>query len=183
MSIESHNTENQQRIYFESVFCQFENRLFLFALKITKSEASSRDIVQEVFLKFWEQKEAFGRIENTEAYLFRATKNKAIDFLRFLANDDKLRTGYFSNFIFEENTAEKEVNHREFNKLLGTAISELPAQRSLIYQLSQVEGYSRREIAEKMNISESTVKNQLTSAISSVRNFFVKNLKTLFSFF
>jgi RNA polymerase sigma-70 factor (family 1) len=183
MGSDFNDIDNQQRIQFASVFNQFENRLFLFALKITKSEASARDIVQEVFLKLWEQKDAFDRIENTEAYLFRATKNKAIDFLRVLANDDKLRTGYFSSFILEEDNTEKEINRREFNKLLGTAIKNLPAQRSLIYQMSQVEGYSRKEIAEKMSLSESTVKNQLTSAISSVRNFIKKNMKSLFSFF
>jgi RNA polymerase sigma-70 factor (family 1) len=175
--------DNQQRIYFASVFNQFESRLFLFALKITKSEASARDIIQDVFLKLWEQREALDRIENTEAFLFRATKNKAIDFLRTLANDDKLRSAYFSNFILEEDSTEKEINRREFNELLGRAIKDLPAQRSVIYQLSQVEGYSRKEIAEKMDISESTVKNQLTSAITSVRNFFKRNLKSLFSFF
>lgn len=130
-----------------------------------------------------EKKDAFSQIENIEAYLFRATKNKAIDFLRALANDDKLRSHYFSNYSLEDNTVEKEINHRELIKLLGTAIQQLPPQRSLIYQLSQVDGYSRKEIAEKMNISESTVKNQLTSAISSVRNFLTKNLNSFFSLF
>ncbi len=175
--------DNQQRTYFASIFNQFENRLFLFALKITKSETSARDIIQDVFLKLWEQKGVFDQIDNTEAYLFRATKNKAIDFLRTLANDDKLRLGYFSNFILEENSTEREINRREFNELLGTAIKNLPPQRSLIYQLSQIEGYSRKEIAEKMEISESTVKNQLTSAITSVRNFLKKNLNSLLFFF
>lgn len=183
MDIELNDIENQKIKYFNSVFIQFENRLFLFALKITKSDATARDIVQEVFLKFWEQKDAFKQIEDIEAYLFRATKNKAIDFLRFLANDDKLRQNYFVNFTLVEDVTDKEVNQREFNRLLGTAIEKLPAQRSLIYQLSQVEGFSRREIAERMNISESTVKNQLTSALSSIRNFLKKNVKSLFSFF
>jgi DNA-directed RNA polymerase specialized sigma24 family protein len=49
--------------------------------------------------------------------------------------------------------------------------------------MSQMDGYSRKEIAEIMNISESTVKNQLTSALASVRNFLKINLKSLFFFF
>lgn len=183
MGSDFHDINTLQRDYFASVFNQLENRLFLFAFKITKSEASARDIIQDVFIKYWEQKDSFDRIENAEAYLFRATKNKAIDFLREMANNEKLRAGYFSNFILEENSTEKEINRREFNKLLGTAIKNLPDQRRLIYQLSQVEGYSRKEIAEKMDISESTVKNQLTSALATVRNFLKNNLKALFSLF
>lgn len=183
MDADIRNINEHQRNYLALVFNQFENRLFLFALKITKSEATAGDIVQEVFLKLWEQKEMLNQIENIESYLFRAVKNKAIDFLRVLANDDKRRASYFITYKYYEDSTQKEIDRKEFNALLEKAIKSLPAQRSLIYQMSQVEGFSRKEIAKKMNISESTVKNQLTSAISGVRSFFRKSLKSLISFF
>jgi RNA polymerase sigma-70 factor (ECF subfamily) len=183
MSADLNDIENQQRAYVESVFKQLERRLFLFAFKITKSEITARDIIQDVFLKLWEQRDSLAQIENIEAFLYKATKNKAIDFLRALANDDKLRSGYFSSIPLADEFTQKEISRREFSELLDAAVKDLPAQRGLIFQMSQLDGYSRKEIAEIMNISESTVKNQLTSALASVRNFLKINLKSLFFFF
>jgi RNA polymerase sigma-70 factor (ECF subfamily) len=183
MSADFHDIESQQRAYVESVFKQLERRLFSFAFKITKSEITARDIIQDVFLKLWEQKDSIAQIENIEAYLYRAAKNKAIDFLRALANDDKLRSGYFSSIPLADEFTQKEITRREFAELLDAAVKDLPTQRGLIFQMSQMDGYSRKEIAEIMNISESTVKNQLTSALASVRNFLKINLKSLFFFF
>ena len=175
------NNSNEQKII--DSFYKYEGRLIAFALKIIRSESLVKDVLQEVFLSLWVKKDKLSEIENLEAYLYRATKNKAIDFLRALANDNKLRSDYFSTIEKEDHAVEKVLALKEGRELLESAMSELPQKRKQIYELSQVYGLSRKEIAEKMKISESTVKNQLTSAHSSIRDFLLKCMKSLFSFF
>lgn len=175
------NNPNEQRI-IES-FYQFEGKLIAFAQKITRSESFAKDILQEVFLSLWVKRNNLSQVENLEAYLYRATKNKAIDFLRALANDNKLRSDYFSIVDKEDFAVDKVISLKESRELIETAMDELPEKRKQIYEMSQVYGLSRKEIAEKLNISESTVKNQLTSALSSIRDFLSRSMKSFFSLF
>ncbi|MFV0606993.1 MAG: RNA polymerase sigma factor [Niabella sp.] len=172
---------NKNRVV--DAFYQFESSLFMFAQKITRSESLAQDIIQELFLSLWEKRDMLEQIENIEAYLYRSVKNKSIDFLRTLANDQKLRTNYFSSIEFEDNSLEHHISTQEFNQLFHAAIEKLPEKRRQIYELSQIEGLSRKEIAEKMSISESTVKNQITSANASIKDFLIKYLKSLILFF
>jgi len=141
------NHETAQEVLFSGLFRQHEQRLHLLAFRLTKSEQTTQDIIQEVFLKLWEQRGNLDSIQKVEQ----------------AAND-----------------AELHVAAREYGQIIQKAISELPPQRKLIYKLNKEDGLNYQQIAEELQISRHTVKNQLFSAIQSVRRFIVKSTK-LFS--
>lgn len=168
---ETISNENDSRLleYFTAYFRAYETPLYYFALKTVQSELLARDIIQEVFIKLWSIREQFDQIHNMEDYLYRMVRNKVLDVLRQLANDRRLRADYFEGRSWEESTIYDTISAKEYEIALAEAINQLPPQRRLIYQLSQVEGRSRKEIADELAISPSTVKNQLTAALSFLR--------------
>ena len=177
------NNENPLEVLFSDLFRTYEHRLYTLATRLTKSDQVAKDIIQEVFLKLWEQKDNLDSIVNMEGWLYRVTENKVIDFLRKAASDDRVRQKVWDRVQQINNEAELYVAAKEYNQIIQKAIEELPAQRKLIYQLNKEEGLNYQQIAEELQISKHTVKNQLFSAVQSVRRFISRNTKLFSHFF
>jgi RNA polymerase sigma-70 factor (ECF subfamily) len=167
---------------FSEIFREHEHRLYILAYRLTKSDLYAKDIIQEVFLKLWECRENIHTINNIEAWLYRLTENKTIDFLRKAAADTRLKDAIWNKMQEIVNEAEICVAVKEYNQIIQKAISQLPPQRKLIYQLYKEEGLNYKQIADELHISRHTVKNHLFTAVRSVRNFLTKNVKLFFLF-
>jgi RNA polymerase sigma-70 factor (family 1) len=177
------NPDKALEILFSDIFRQHEHRLFTLALRLTKSEQTASDIIQEVFLKLWEQREGIYRINNMEAWLYRLTENKIIDFLRKAAADNRLKEKIWVGLQQIMDETELHIAAKEYNQIIQKAINELPPQRRLIYQLNKEEGLDYQQIADELQISRHTVKNQLFTAVQSVRRFITKSGKLFSNFF
>ncbi len=168
---------------FSSLFRQHEHRLYTLAVRLTKSDQAAKDIIQDVFLKLWEHRSAMKAIDNMEAWLYRVTENKVIDFLRKAAADSRLRQRIWDRLQHNLNEAEQKVAAKEYNQIIKTAIDQLPPQRRLIYQLNKEEGLNYQQIADELQLSRHTVKNQLFSAVQSVRRFISRSSRFFSIFF
>lgn len=175
-----HSTSSNHELLFCGLFRQHEHRLHTLAFRLTKSDQVAKDIIQEVFLKLWEHREHIDAIVDLEAWLYRLTENKVIDYLRKVAADDRLRKVICNRIQQITDEAEQYIAAKEYNEIIRQAVSQLPPQRKLIYQLNKDEGMSYEQIANELQISRHTVKNQLFSAVQSVRSFIARNTK-LFS--
>jgi len=162
---------------FSDLFRQHEHKLYTLALKLTKSDQLAKDIIQEVFLKLWDQRNQLTSILNIEAWLYRVTENKIIDFLRKASADNRLKEKIWNQLQQIVNESEQYLAAKEYNQIIQKAIDQLPPQRKLIYQLNKENGMSYLDIADELQLSKHTVKNQLSTAIKSVRNFLVRNIK------
>lgn len=161
---------------FSELFRMHEHKLYSLALKLTKSDQLAKDIIQEVFLKLWDQRNRLSSILNIEAWLYRVTENKIIDFLRKAAADNRLKEKIWNQLQQIVNESEQYLAAKEYNQIIQKAIDQLPPQRKLIYQLNKENGMNYREIADELQLSKHTVKNQLSTAIQSVRNFLTRNI-------
>lgn len=178
-----HNNEKTIEILFSEIFRQHEHRLYTLALRLTKSDQAAKDIIQEVFMKLWEQRHNIHTIQNMEAWLYRLTENKVIDYLRKASADSRLKKMIWEQLQQIVNEAEQYVSAKEYNEIIQKAINELPPQRRLIYQLNKQGGMNYHEIARELQLSKHTVKNQLFSAVQSVRRFITNNTKFFSIFF
>ena len=180
----NHNNQvTTQEVLFSELFRQYEHRLYLLAFRLTKSEQVAKDTIQDVFMKLWEQRDNLDAINNVEAWLYRLTENKVIDFLRKVAADDRLRNKIWLQVEQFSNEAELHAAAKEYNLIIQKAINELPPQRRLIYKLNKEDGLNYQQIADELQISRHTVKNQLFTAMQSVRKFITRNSKLFFQFF
>lgn len=169
--------EKKLELVFSELFRQHEHRLYTLALKLTKSDQLAKDIIQEVFLKLWDQRNQLSSILNIEAWLYRVTENKIIDFLRKASADNRLKEKIWNQLQQIVNESEQYLAAKEYNQIIQKAIDLLPPQRKLIYQLNKENGMNYREIADKLHLSKHTVKNQLSTAIQSVRSFLARSIK------
>lgn len=177
-----HNEEHSLELLFADLFKKHEYRLHTLVLKLTRSDQYARDIIQEVFLKLWEHRAQIHTIQNVEAWLYRLTENKVIDFLRKAAADSRLKEAIWKNQPDNLNETEDHVVAREYGQIIQKAVDQLPPQRKLIYQLNREKGLNYQEIADRLAISKHTVKNQLSTALQSIRLFLLRSARLFLSF-
>jgi RNA polymerase sigma-70 factor (ECF subfamily) len=163
---------------FSKMVRDHAENLHLLALRITKCEQLAKDVVQEVFLKLWEHRSQFRQIENKEAWLYRVTENKLIDHFRKTAADKRLKANTWNRIQDSTNDTEQRLTSRESGQLIAQAIENLPARRRTIYRMNREESLSYQQIAEELQISRHTVKNQLSSALQYLRSC-LKNFRVL----
>jgi RNA polymerase sigma-70 factor (family 1) len=149
-----------------------EHALRVLAFRVTKCEQLAKDVVQDVFLKLWEHRDQFHKIDNIGAWLYRVTENKLIDHLRKTAAEKKLRQKTWNHIREISNETELNMAARESEKILSEGIDHLPAQRKLIYRMNREQLLNYDQIAGELHISRHTVKNQIFNALQSLRALF-----------
>lgn len=169
-----------EEVFFTKLFTEHEYKLHTLIYRITKSHTYSQDIMQEVFLKLWENRAAFSGVQNWEAYLYRVTENKLLDFLRKAAHNKKMQRAIFENMNNTASPADEKTIINQYHSIIQTAIEQLPAQRRAIYELSRKQGFDNKEIAEHLHLSPQTVKNQLSSALKSLRKILGNSFRIFF---
>jgi len=150
---------------FELIFRLYFQPLKLFADKILKDTELAEDIVQEVFVQFWENRHSIKQIA-LKSYLYTAVKNKALNQLRHLQVKQKHSTEIqHTSDKFEE--IDDENNNLKL-KLLA-CIEKLPTQCKKVFIMNRMHGLKQKEIAEELDISVKTAKNHVGKALKLIR--------------
>jgi RNA polymerase sigma-70 factor (ECF subfamily) len=158
---------------FRDIFHRYNRRLHHTILKMLRSDEEAQEIIQELFLRLWLNRATLTGIDNPGAWLHTIASNLTLDALRKQARKyQTLVPATDTEDIEPQPGAQFEL--KEVQSLISEAVSKLPASRREIFILSRQQGMSRRQIAERLHISESTVKNQLTSALHFVQDYLNK---------
>lgn len=162
---------------FRQVFRYYAPRLHPFILKIVKADAVAEGIVQQVFLKLWEHREQVALKDDPSSWLFTVAANLSFNYLKKIAVQQRYVDHIKQTMADASHTpdAEKILAAKEDQHVLHNAIAQLPTQRQYIFKLSRIEGLSHKEIADKLQISPFTVKNQLIAALGFLRKQLQKN--------
>ena len=155
---------------FNDLFHEFSPRVYGFALKLTHSQSTAEEIVQDVFMKVWINRNSLGRINNFPAYLYTITKNLTFNVLKRISVEQKARAEFTKDFCEENCETEQSIIYRDYQNLLSSAIDRLSPQQKSVYSLCHVEGLKYEEAAEKLHISRLTVKTHMQQAIRNIRS-------------
>ena len=149
----------------DALFRLYYRPLCLYATRYLRDADDVEDIVQGAFVTFWEKSRNGQAPDSPKAYLYRIVHNRCIDALRKSGQETIVNLEHL-----QEDVPDEEVVDRSFIwARLWTAIDRLPARRREILLLNKRDGLSYAQIAQKMGISESTVHNQLTKALHTLR--------------
>lgn len=159
---------------FTTIFHRYNNLLYPAIIKIVKSNSEAKEIVQNTFLKLWLNRQELPAIESPGAWLTRVAANLALNSLRDKATYDRHLANAGQSMAAGDEELERNLNARELNNLIAEAVELMPAGRQKVFTMSRYEGMSRQEIAKQLGISESTVKNQLSSSLKFVQDYLVK---------
>ena len=156
---------------FRLLFDQYRNKIFSIAWKITGVKSAAEDVVQEVFIKLWMNKEKLTGVKNFNAYLNTITRHHILNNLRKVAYQQT----FLEDLIREQSVNTEKVSdpvlYNELQNLVHRAIQQLSPQQKKIFQLSRTQGLKHAEIAAQLNISRSTVKDHMVEALRSIKIF------------
>lgn len=156
---------------FRALFDLYHRNIYGYSISLLKSKELAEENVQEVFLKVWLHRENLDTAKSFKAYLFTIARNQAFNMLNKAANDAALKEEVFNTSQEYYEQADYTVREDFCKKLEKQAINELPPGRKKIFKMSRKKGMSYEEISTELGISVSTVKNQMSKALESLRMY------------
>ena len=177
---ELESLRNASKQSFEALYNRYSGKLYNFVMKVSKGDTYiAEELVQRTFIKVWETREYIDPDKSFISYLCTIAKN-------MLLNEYKHQT---IQFIYSEyikgkatdnhNFTEKEVDKNLLEEYIDTLIDKLPPKRREVFILSRKEGLSNKKIAERLQITESTIETQLLKAMTFMKNQLQKNYELL----
>jgi RNA polymerase sigma-70 factor (ECF subfamily) len=149
------------------IYRKYWRRLYVSAHAILKDEQTCEDIIQEIFLKLWQNRERIEIKATLVSYLYSSVRYEVYRHIK----TGKVREDIFDH-IFERMQAGPDYPDLEYKELytqIHTIVESLPERCKAVYKLSREEHLSHKQIAAQLNISTKTVENQLTKALSLLR--------------
>lgn len=153
---------------FSALFNQYYSDLVLFAHTFLRNRQSAEEIVQDVFMKLWENRRSLIIISSLKSFLLKSVQNRCIDLIRH--NRVKNQTGMPLNSSLFENDTEHYILYSELEKQLEKALKELPEELSWVFRMNRFEGKTYSEIAEAGNVSVRTIEVRIGRALALLRD-------------
>jgi RNA polymerase sigma-70 factor (family 1) len=160
---------------FEGLFEQYSQKLYRFSFSYLKSESESKDVVQEVFLKIWENRADLKTGTSFQSYLFTIAFNSIRKNFNKKTRQNQFHTDLFDFLSIDNSSLENHPDYEALLSKLDMLIDQMPARRKEIFLKRKKEGKSVRDIADSMNISPKTVENQITEAMNYLKKEFDKD--------
>ena len=165
--------KNRNLKAYEALFCNYYPQLVKFAEGYIFDKQACEDIVQNLFICFWENAERIKLDLSVRAYFFQSVKNRCLNHLRDLQIRDSHNLLYLEASLNQENY--EELQNPEIIIQINAAIDQLPKQMAEIFKLKYLEGKKLREIAQINRITENTVKTQLQRAKYKLRKILIES--------
>ena len=153
---------------FEKLFKAYCQPLVDFGRRFVLDKATAESLVQDVFLKIWQNRQTLDPTRNIKSYLFTAVRNAALRHLRDAGvkqrNEETVRAMHAP-----VTTPEQELTGKDLDESIQQAIAALPEKCRAIFRMNRFDKLTYAEIAEVQNISVKTVETQMGRALKSLR--------------
>lgn len=174
--------KNNDQAAFSEIIDKYKQQVFRIAIGFVHDQSLAEDIVQEVFIKFWEIREDFELTAKLSTWLYRVTANKSINMIKkskrssvFSSisgkNEKGENSGDYETSLKDENqkTSDDEFKQEHIKIALKTAIDSLAKKQKIAFILNKYENFSYKEIAEIMEMSLSSVESLIHRAKTNLQ--------------
>lgn len=153
---------------FTRLFEAYHQKLGAYVFRLTGSRELAKDIVQDVFLKIWMDREVLANVRRFGAYLYVLSRNRTYNCLRRIAREQVRNQAVVRQIVQQEACEQEEY---DYDRLLDQAVQQLPPQQRRAYLLSRRQRLKYAEVALQMGISLETVKKYIKLASHSVSGY------------
>lgn len=154
---------------FSEIYSRYADSLADFASSKFFDVEDGRDIIHDVFVKLWQERTKLNVNRDLKAYLFKLTRDRIVDKIRKNMTHRKYAAMIDSLAVHYDATIEQKIAAKEIAQSIEISLDELSPRLKEIYLLRREENLSIRDIAKKLQLSEQTVKNQLSTALKHLR--------------
>ena len=158
---------NDDKGAFESLFKSHYQPLCYYALKLLGEFDLSEEIVQGIFVNFWQKRSTLKIQSSVKSYLFQSVRNACYNHFKHV----QIKHQYEQHVSAHKDLADESdtLQVLELENKIADAVEKLPTERKRIFELSRFEGKKYGEIAGDLNISIKTVENQMGKALKFLR--------------
>jgi len=154
---------------FELIFNKFSRKLYCFTLGYVHSQAEAEEIIQNVFVSLWENRDMLNEAFSLQNFLYKVTINHIYNYFKH----QSVRRHYVENMILEgsdeDQEAEQSILANDLGEIVNKFIGDLPLRQQIIYRLSRMDGLCHAEIAQRMGISVRAVENHIYRTLKYIR--------------
>lgn len=154
---------------FDKIYQMYAKRLYAYSLQFTKYPEESEEIVQDVFVKLWMNREKIRQENTLRSLLFIMAKYHIINAFRSRVNQPVYEEYINYREEMSDNNICRHLEYQEFVAKFKKAIQTLPVTQQKVIILSRMKQFSNKEIAEKLALSEQTVKNALSVGLKKLK--------------
>ena len=162
---------------FKALCQTYYEPLYRFLWRKTRNETTAMDLVQDLFLAVWKQRERLDETRSIKAYLYCSANNLAINHLKKKA----LKQSYFVEDVPVEQISQTETS-RKFQEYVDDVLQDLPEAQRTVFMLNKFDGLKYAEIAEVLDISIKTVESRMSKTLKTLREK-LRHLLVLIYFF
>lgn len=160
--------QDGNKFAFEEIYVRFNGLLYIYARKLVPDADDAKDIVQEIFVYLWSNPNIEIKTQLSN-YLYTAVRYKVFDWL----DKNKSRTNYLESLAsFADQgvcITDNYIREKEFALIIEKEVSLLPPKMRQIFEMSRQQNLSQKEIATILQLSDKTVKKQMSNALKVLR--------------
>lgn len=154
---------------FAEIYNRYSTLLFIHADNKLRDKDEAKDVVQDVLAKLWEKRDELDVTANLAGYLYTAVRNKIFDLIKH----KKVISGYMETFFAPEANGDEYADHlireRQFAAMIAAEIEALSPRMREVFELRRIENLSNKEVAKRLNITESTAADYMKKAIKILK--------------
>lgn len=156
---------------FTQIYDQYFDLLYGFVFRLVRSHEITKEIVQNTFIKVWENRSKIDTEGAFKSWIFKIAKNDFIDQFRIQMNNPVFED--YLNYCNNENiivSQDNSFDFEQFRSALAIAKTKLSPQQAKVFELCKEEGISAKNVAQQLQISEQAVYNYLSQSLHLLRN-------------
>ncbi len=166
--------KNGDHSAFEEIFKRYSKQLYHFSLSYLKSEEAAEDIVQEVFIKIWNNRKDIKTDTSFQSYLFTITLNSVRKYFNQLSRLNELK----HDILFDSSRFKPDFDDRSDYQFMLDKLEQfirmMPEKRREVFIKKKIEEKSLKEISEELSITTKTVEYHITEAMRFLKSEFEK---------
>ncbi|HMI03987.1 MAG TPA: RNA polymerase sigma-70 factor [Pedobacter sp.] len=164
------------QIAFAQIYERYLQLLFRHALDMLHDEDEARDVVQDIFQMLWEKAGELEIHTSIRSFLYASTRYRVLKRIRHSKVADQYLSTLRNEFESCVASTDQSIAEKELTKKIEAGLAKLPPKMREVFELSRVHELSYKEIAEQLDLSDHTVKRQVSNALKIMRETLNKSL-------
>jgi len=154
---------------YTEIYDRYKRLLYLFAFKRLGRREDVKDIIHEIFMSLWQNREQLNLTYSLTTYLHSAVRNKIVDVIAHQQVSARYVETFNAYRASGQSTTDYLVRQKELTALIEKEIEALPVKMRQVFEMSRNHNYSRKQIADELGLSEETVKSHMHHAIKILK--------------
>lgn len=154
---------------YKELYLYFHPIVYKLAATIVGQQSLVEEIVSDVMIRIWTMENKLAYVERLKPYLFAATKNTAITYLKKYREEEHIEINESQEKQPSQETPDQQMVTLELSQIIERATVALPLKPQLAYRLIKEEGLSYKEACQVLEISQKTLEAHMCTALKKLR--------------